>query len=55
MKVTRKQWTKIYQNLIENYNNNFDKFKISTENNGNIFVLEFHDPQYETLFTLRYL
>jgi hypothetical protein len=55
MKLKRKQWVRIYQHLITNIDNNLDKFKVKTEDNGNTIVLEFYDPQYETMFTLRYL
>lgn len=55
MKLKRKQWGKIYQILIDNSSNEFDQFKVSTQDNGNTFVLEFYQPEYETLFTLRYL
>lgn len=56
MKLKQKQWGKIYQILINNNSSNeFDHFTVSTEDNGNTFVLEFYQPEYETLFTLRYL
>lgn len=55
MKLNRTQWVKIYNSLINSDSDSLADFKIGTEGDGQLVVLEFTNPHNELMFALRYL
>lgn len=53
--IPRRRWVEIYSRLISDDDFTPADFKVHTDSDGQVFVLDFYNPTKATFFSLKYL
>lgn len=54
-RIPRRHWVRIYADLILDDNFTPGDFKIRTDDDGEVVILDFYNPTAATFFSLKYI